>query len=145
MIRFPNERRRGGRVSSSMRRFSEVIDELELRDLPLQGGPFTWSGGLNSQTMSRIDRFLVTEDWESYFNGVVQCTLSRPVSDHFPILLDGGGVRRGHVPFRFENMWLKEEGFKDLLKEWWQSLRFNGSFSFILAEKLKALKAILKS
>ncbi|RVW54481.1 Transposon TX1 uncharacterized 149 kDa protein [Vitis vinifera] len=42
-------------------------------------------------------------------------------------------------------MWLKEEGFKDLLKEWWQSLRFYGSFSFILAEKLKALKAILKS
>ena len=41
-------------------------------------------------------------------------------------------------------MWLKEKGFKDLLKGWWQSLRFNGSFSFILVEKLKALKAILK-
>ena len=35
MIRFPNEHRRGGRVSSSMRRFSEVIDDLDLRDLPL--------------------------------------------------------------------------------------------------------------
>ena len=35
MIRFPNERRRGGRVSSSMRRFLEVIDDLDLRDLPL--------------------------------------------------------------------------------------------------------------
>ncbi|XP_059597084.1 uncharacterized protein LOC132254750 [Vitis vinifera] len=121
MIKFSNERRRGGRVSSSMRRFSEVIDDLELRDLPLQGGPFTWSGGLNSQTMSRIDRFLVTEDSEGYFNEVVQSTLPRPVSDHFPILLDGGGVRRGPIPFRFENMWLKEE------------------------EKLKALKVILKS
>ncbi|KAJ9705360.1 hypothetical protein PVL29_003414 [Vitis rotundifolia] len=42
-------------------------------------------------------------------------------------------------------MWLKEEGFKDLLKRWWQGLRFNGSFSFIHAKKLKALKAILKS
>ena len=36
IIRFPNERRRGGRVSPSMRRFSEVIDDdLDLRDLPL--------------------------------------------------------------------------------------------------------------
>ena len=62
MIRFPNERRRGGRVSPSMRRFSEVIDDLDLRDLPLQGGLFTWSEGLNSQVMSRLDRFLVSED-----------------------------------------------------------------------------------
>ena len=118
MIRFPNECRRGGRVSPSMRRFSEVIDDLDLRDLPLQGGPFTWSGGLNNQAMSRLDRFLVSEDWEGNFNGVVQCTLLRPMFNHFPILLDGGGVRRGPVPFRFENMWLKEEGFKDLLKGW---------------------------
>ena len=69
MIRFPNERRRGGRVSSSMRRFSEVIDDLDLTDLPLQVGPFTWSGGLNSQTMSRLDRFLVSEDWEAILMG----------------------------------------------------------------------------
>ena len=39
---------------------------------------------------------------------------------------------------------MKEEGFKDLLKGWWQGLSFSGSFSFIFAEKLKALKAILK-
>ncbi|KAL6332502.1 hypothetical protein AAG906_008536 [Vitis piasezkii] len=35
---------------------------------PPLGGPH-WSGGLNTQTMSRIDRFLVTEDREGYFNG----------------------------------------------------------------------------
>ena len=38
MIKFPNERRRGENVSSLMRRFLEVIDDLDLRDLPLQGG-----------------------------------------------------------------------------------------------------------
>ncbi|RVW32495.1 hypothetical protein CK203_081231 [Vitis vinifera] len=53
MIRFPDERRRRGKVSSSMRRFSE-------------------------------------ENWEGHFSGVVQCTLPRLVSNHFPILLDGG-------------------------------------------------------
>ena len=39
---------------------------------------------------------------------------------------------------------MKFEGFKDLLRGWWQSLQFSGSFSFILASKLKALKGILK-
>ena len=32
-----------------------------------------------------------------------------------------------------------------MLGGWWQGLRFSGSFSFILAEKLNALKVILKS
>ncbi|RVW57247.1 hypothetical protein CK203_099688 [Vitis vinifera] len=87
-----------------MWRFSEVIDDLDLRDLSLQRGPFTWSGGLNSQSMSRLDRFLVTKDWECHFSGVVQYTLRRPVFDHFPILLDREGVRRGLTPFCFKNV-----------------------------------------
>ncbi|RVW94928.1 hypothetical protein CK203_034502 [Vitis vinifera] len=32
-----------------MRRFAQVMDDLELIDLPLQGGSFTWSGGLHNQ------------------------------------------------------------------------------------------------
>ena len=38
MIRFSSERSRGGCLTQAMRRFSEVVEELELRDLPLQGG-----------------------------------------------------------------------------------------------------------
>ena len=91
-----------------------------------------------------MDRFLVSEDWEFHFSGVTQCTLPRAVSDHFPILLDGGGVRRGPIPFLFEIMWLKEEGFKEMLKDWWQGFNFSGSYSFIMTEKLKALKNNLK-
>lgn len=41
-------------------------------------------------------------------------------------------------------MWLKENGFKDLLRIWWMRLHFRGSFNFILSEKLKVLEAILK-
>ena len=76
-----------------MRRFVDVLNDLGVRDLPLQGGPFTWSGGSSGRVMSRIDRFLVSGDWERYFSGVTQSTLSRPVSDHFPILLDGEGIK----------------------------------------------------
>ncbi|RVW54967.1 Transposon TX1 uncharacterized 149 kDa protein [Vitis vinifera] len=48
-------------------------------------------------------------------------------------------------PFRFENMWLKEEGFKELLRGWWQGFNCSGSYSFVLSEKLKALKVKLKN
>ena len=145
MVLSPNERNTVGRLSQSMRRFAKVLNELGLRDIPLQGGPFTWRGGHNNHSMSRLDRFLVTADWESQFTNVVQSTLPRPVSDHCPVMLDNEGFKSRPSPFRFENMWLKFEGFKDLLRVWWQSLHFSGSFSFILASKLKALKGILRA
>ena len=54
------ERSNQGRLTSAMRRFAQVVDELELIDLPLQGGLLTWSGGRNNQAWARLDRFLVT-------------------------------------------------------------------------------------
>ena len=38
IIRFPEERNREGRITMSMRRFSQIIDEQELKDIPLRGG-----------------------------------------------------------------------------------------------------------
>ena len=67
MIRFLEERNRVDKISSSMRRFSQIINELELMDLPLQGGSFTWRGGLINQRMTRLDWFLVTNDWDAHF------------------------------------------------------------------------------
>ncbi|RVW40176.1 LINE-1 retrotransposable element ORF2 protein [Vitis vinifera] len=144
VILSPEEHSRGRSLNSIMRRFSEVIEDLELKDLPMVGGPFTWTGGANNQSFSRLDCFLVNEGWDSHFGDARQFVLPRPVSDHFPLLMDEGGLRRGPTPFRFENMWLKVEGVKDLLKYWWEEGSFSGSPSFILAEKLKFLKAKLK-
>ena len=95
--------------------------------------------------MSRLDIFLISADWESHCSKVIQRCLSRPISDHFPILLDSDDVRTGLAPFHFELMWLKFDGFKEILKGWCQNLQFHGSFSFILTAKLKALKGILKT
>ena len=128
LVRFPREKSRGSQSCVDMRRFSKVIDDLEMKDLPLQGGSFTWRGGLNNQSQS----------------GLVQSILLRPVSNHFPILLDEGDLRSGPSLFRFEIMWLKVEGFKDLLQSWWSGFSFNCSYSYILTKKLKALKAKLK-
>ena len=127
-----------------MRRFAEVVDELGLMDLQLQRGAFTWSRGVNSQSRARLDRFLVTPCWLDQFSRVSQRRLPRPTSDHFPVLLEGGSFRRGSAPFRFENMWFKVEGFKDLIRNWWRWIEVSGSASFRLSAKLKELKQKLK-
>ena len=42
-------------------------------------------------------------------------------------------------------MWLKEEGFVERVKGWWSSYQFQGTISFILAKKLRALKGDIKT
>ena len=138
------ERSSQGSLNGAMRRFAQVVEELELLDLPLQGGVFSWSGGRNSQSWDRLDRFLVTQSWLDLFRGVAQSRLPRPTSDHFPILLKGGGLSQGPSLFRFENMWLKVDGFKDLLRDWWQGAGRRGRANFRLAAKLKVLKEKIK-
>ena len=144
VVRFPTETSNGRQMSTAMREFSSFIDEFELVDPPLGGGAFTWIGGEGGALKARLDRFLFSGDWEERVTGAMQCLLTRPVSDHCPILLDCGGVRKGKSPFRFENMWLRVEGFMDKVKEWWQSYNFRGSPSFVIAKKLQALKYDLK-
>ena len=66
------------------------------------------------------------------------------LSDHFPILLESVSHRRGRIPFRFENMWLKAKGFLDKVKSWWENYHFQETPSYILAKKLTALKLDLE-
>lgn len=55
-----------------------------------------------------------------------------------------GGLNKGMTLFKFENVWLKAEGFGELVKAWWQSKEFRGNPSFVLEKKLQALKGDLK-
>uniref|UniRef100_A0A2N9FRM3 Reverse transcriptase domain-containing protein n=1 Tax=Fagus sylvatica TaxID=28930 RepID=A0A2N9FRM3_FAGSY len=51
---------------------------------------------------------------------------------------------RRRRPFHFENMWLKAKGFAERVQSWWESYQVDGTPSFVLAHKLKALKGDLK-
>jgi hypothetical protein len=107
VARYMYERAGVPRSTTAMGEFSNFISELGLLDLPLTRGSFTWSNNQVPPSMSRIDRFLVSPLWEEHFSNLLQRRLPRPLLDHFPILLDCGGVSKGSGSFKFENMWLK--------------------------------------
>jgi hypothetical protein len=138
---FHNERSGGVRRRREVATFGDFTAEMGLMDLPLAGGVATWA---NNLSWSRLDRFLVSPDWEFSYPGLVQKKLLRVCSDHAPIILMRGCLQNGKCPFKFENMWLKEEGFVDKVRSWWSSFSFMGSPSFILAKKLRALKGEIK-
>ena len=69
-----------------------------------------------------------------------QTVLPRVISNHCPLLVETSGVGKGRCAFKFENMWLKVEGFVEKVQQWWNSYCLTGSPSFVLAQKLKALK-----
>jgi hypothetical protein len=62
--------------------------------------------------------FLVSPDWEARYPGLFQKRVPRLCFDHFPILLVCGGIQGGggKRPFKFENMWLQEEGFVNRMR-----------------------------
>ena len=87
---------------------------------------------------------MVLLDWEDHFGNVSQRVLPWVISDHCPFLLEADGFHKGRCAFKFENMWLKAEGFVERVQQWWNGYCFVGSPSYILAKKLKVLKVDLK-
>ena len=140
ILHFPSERMGGTHMTPTMEKFSEFIKDLNLIDLSLEGESYTLSSSTNQPSMSRIDRALVTSDWEEHYPDVIQRILPHPISYYSPILLEAGNMVRGKSHFRFENLWLKMDGFVDRVQSWWNRHSFVGTPSFVLTKKLKALK-----
>jgi hypothetical protein len=69
--------------------------------------------------MSRIDRALVSIDWELSFPNSVLQAFSSSASDHAPLHLSMNTKHNPRRRFRFELSWLKLDGFDEAVKEGW--------------------------
>ena len=67
-----------------------IIDGLDLRELEMSGRKFTWANSLPNPTFKKLDRILVSTDWEQHFLLATVVALTREISDHTPLLLDSG-------------------------------------------------------
>ncbi|PNY11564.1 hypothetical protein L195_g008173 [Trifolium pratense] len=106
----------GTSPTSEMREFRSFVEDLELEDLPLLGRRFTWFHS-NGRAMSRIDRFLVSPEWQSNWG---------------PNLL-------------FNNAWLEHRNFLKVVEDGWKNQNVYGWMGYVLKEKLKELKSTLRA
>ncbi|PUZ59464.1 hypothetical protein GQ55_4G043800 [Panicum hallii var. hallii] len=99
--------------------FNAIIDGINLREIEMSGRKYTWANSLANPTYERLDRVLVSTEWEQHFPLVTVIALSREISDHTPLLLSTGeGASHTKPPlFKFVLGWLLREGFFYLVSE----------------------------
>ncbi|KAG5585521.1 hypothetical protein H5410_045955 [Solanum commersonii] len=140
-VRTMAERRGCRRITNVMADFSSWIEDMELHDPHLNGGTFTWYRGADHDSAARLDMFLYSIEWEVQFRNIRQQIMPRVISDHNPVRLQCGDWEQRKAYFKFENWWLNVEGFKHLVKNWWNGFVVEGcpdfKFSMMLKQKLK--------
>jgi exonuclease III len=67
IIRFSFEKSKNFHPKRFSATFNSIIHLYELRDLHTSGGIYTWSNNLIHPTMEKLDRILVSKEWESLF------------------------------------------------------------------------------
>ena len=70
--------------------FNAIIEILNLRELEMTGRKYKWANYAEVLTYEKLDRILVTTEWEQKIPLASIQALIREISYHTPLLLDGG-------------------------------------------------------
>lgn len=109
-----------------MNGFCEVLTDLGLHEVASKGPKFTWLNKRRGRDtiFEKLDRFVANSDWLSLFPTTKTLNLDFLHSDHRPVKLvfENRPYWRQDISsrrFKFENKWLLEDGFMDVVKEAW--------------------------
>ncbi|GJT77559.1 RNA-directed DNA polymerase, eukaryota [Tanacetum coccineum] len=124
--------------------FNSFISNAGLVEVELGGCSFTWCHK-TAKKMSKLDRFLVSDNLLHTYPHLSAISLERFLSDHRPILLREHHLDYGPTPFRFFHYWCEIDGFKNLVEDAWKDSPNNeGNAMLNLMGKFKFLKTKIR-
>ena len=86
-----------------MGRFKQAIDDLEIKELHLNGRAFTWSNEHELAMLECLDRVFISRDWEELFPDCFLEAQATTLSDHCPLVLSTALSCKAKQRFHFEN------------------------------------------
>lgn len=115
----------GGRVKPhhQMQPFHEVLGERGLMDMGFVGSLFTWHKHYPNYTVwERLDRAVATNEWFAKFPKTKIHHLDVTTLDHKALWIVSKVLEcRQQRPFRFEQMWMMEEGCIATVEAVWKT------------------------
>ncbi|XP_073057173.1 uncharacterized protein [Primulina eburnea] len=119
--------------------FRETVMQCLLQDIQMKVHPFTWEKGRGNTHFveEKLDRALASTAWMARFPEASVLNTVATCSDHSPLILvnDAPKTKISRISFRFENRWMEEEGFNEVVHDRWG---LTETYSTI-TERLKAL------
>ena len=135
-----SERIGEGLCKTSIRNFNTFIQRAMVVDIPLVGLTFTWTNFRVKTAWAKLDRFLLSLEFISWFPNVVQKGFRRSVSNHNAIGIGTSKVDWGSSPFHFFNWWLEEKDLMlEAIKGWKEGCAIRSN-DLLFQAKVKATK-----
>ncbi|GKB98504.1 RNA-directed DNA polymerase, eukaryota [Tanacetum coccineum] len=125
--------------------FNAFIANAGLVEVPLGGCSFTWCHK-SATKMSKLDRFLVSDNLMCSCPSISSTSLDRFLSDHRPIIMREILYDYGPTPFKFFHYWFEIDGFDKLVEESWKEANVteHNSYSKFM-QKIKYLKEKIRT
>ncbi|GKA56638.1 putative RNA-directed DNA polymerase [Tanacetum coccineum] len=119
MVRSINDRLNSQVNVKEMNEFNDFINDARLVEIPMGGIKFTRVSD-NGLKFSKLDRFLMNDDFIKLWGNPSVIELDRKLSDHCLIVLKDVDLDFGPKPFRIFNIWMDEADFRHVVEEAWK-------------------------
>lgn len=130
-----------------MGRFRRLLDDIELKDIYLNGRRYTWSNERDYSTLDLecLDGAICSVDWEDMYPDCFLQSFATTMSDHCPLLLSTSTSLGSAKRFRFESFWPKMDGFQEAVAEVWDKGQLPSDPMLRLFQNLKLTVKKLQS
>ncbi|XP_071727484.1 uncharacterized protein [Rutidosis leptorrhynchoides] len=142
-VRFASERKNTEFIEKRAEMFNKFIKENNLIDLPLGGRIFTRISD-NGRHFSKLDRFLVSENFIHEWPNIHAMVLDKNHLDHCPIILKNGNTDFGPKPIKVFDEWINHKDAREVIKRIWSKEVTSWKPDCIFREKLKNTKFELR-
>nr|GEY92738.1 RNA-directed DNA polymerase, eukaryota [Tanacetum cinerariifolium] len=105
--------------------FNSFIVNAGLVEVPLGGCSFTWCHK-STKKMSKLDRFLISDNLMCSCPSISSTSLDRFLLDHRLIIMHDAHYDYGPIPFKFFHYCFELDGFDKLIEQTWSGLDVDG-------------------
>ncbi|GKB98887.1 transposon TX1 [Tanacetum coccineum] len=143
MVRSGDERRNSHVNTKETIEFNDFINDANLIEIPMGGRKFTRVSD-DGLKFSKLDQFLLNEEFCNLWGNLSVVALDRKLSDHCPIVLKDIDLDFGPKPFRAFDIWLEEKDIGLVVEEAWKMEIKSKRADCQFRDKLKNVKVALK-